>query len=118
MDQPHDLDCGNTAGDCDNNQFSVQCLDRGHARYTSWTICQACGRYFFTVCTWMVAEKPAPSTCSRTCSSTGPILWTWRTLPGSAWRRASGTMVTASKWPITIRSYVPERSPRQSPSEG
>ena len=32
--------------------------------------------------------------------------------------KCRGSMVIASKCPITTRSYVPSRSPRQSPSEG
>ena len=104
MNQSDDIDCGDASGDCNNDLFFGKRLNRGHARYTSWTTCHACGRYFFTLCTWIVAEKPAPSACARICSSAGPMLWIWMMLPDAAWRNASGSMVTASKWPITIRS--------------
>src|SRR5208283_2247267 len=80
MDEFYGFDSSDAPGHADHDLFSCEGL-YGHARVTSCTTCHVCGRYFFTLCTWMEAEKPAPSTMSRITFVASPMLCTWITLP-------------------------------------
>src|SRR5690606_1520089 len=77
---------------------------RLHDIVTSWTMCHACGPYFFTRREVTAAENPASSTRSRIVSFTSPMLWMWSTLPSRTWARTSPSIDGASKCPIRIRS--------------